>query len=130
MSTRGGKRPGAGRPKGSRNRKTLDQQNMILRAQGAASLAVDVLTEIAEHGESETARIAAAVHLLDRAYGKPVKMEIVVEKPVDRLAQLLQEINQSGRGRYPIVEDVSKVEDDGDLWRPPAATPKKTSEPS
>lgn len=128
MSTRGGKRPGAGRPKGSRNKKTLDQENMILRAQGVASLAIDVLTEIAEHGESEPARIAAATHLLDRAYGKPVRMEVIAEEPVDRLGQFIQEINRTGVGRYPIVADVTKVDDD--LWDSPAASLKKTPETS
>lgn len=124
MSTRGGKRPGAGRPKGSRNKKTLDQENMILRAQGVASLAIDVLTEIAEHGESEAARITAAVNLLDRAYGKPVRMEIVAEKPVDGLDLLIQNINRTGVGRYPIVSDVKMVDDDVDVPTPVASRRK------
>jgi hypothetical protein len=42
-----------------------------------AEMAIITLVEICERGESESARIAAAVALLDRAWGKPtVAMEV------------------------------------------------------
>ncbi|MFC3614768.1 hypothetical protein ACFORG_13425 [Lutimaribacter marinistellae] len=69
---RGGKRPGAGRPKGSGAKASrLDRQNMILKLREHGELALDVLVEIAQHGESESARISASTQILDRAYGRP-----------------------------------------------------------
>lgn len=54
----------------------------------------------------------------------------MVEKPVDRLEQLMQEINRTGSGRYPIAKEIAKDDDDEDLWHPPAARPTKMSETS
>ena len=72
MSNRGGKRPGAGRPKGSGNKASkLDRENMILEARSYGNIALETLKDIAQNSKSDTARISAAVHLLDRAFGKP-----------------------------------------------------------
>lgn len=63
----GGKREGAGRPAGSRNRATQEVQELA-REHGP-----DVLSELArlaKEAESESARVAACNAILDRAYGK------------------------------------------------------------
>lgn len=72
MAERGGARPGAGRPKGAKDKATKEAGATIAelaRAHGAAAL--KVLLGIAMSGDSEAARVAAANALLDRGYGKP-----------------------------------------------------------
>ena len=72
MTDRGGERDGAGRPAGSPNRATVDQKARLCEiARMHAATAIDALAEIAESGQSESARIAAACAILDRGYGKP-----------------------------------------------------------
>ena len=66
----GGKRPGAGRPKGSQNKATRDLRGM---AQEYTTEALSVLHEVMTTGDSAAARVAAANALLDRGYGKPVQ---------------------------------------------------------
>lgn len=74
MAQRGGKRPGAGRKKGSRNKATDEQLGSLTdMAQSHAPLALEALVSIAHGGESEAARVAAANAILDRGYGKPVQ---------------------------------------------------------
>jgi len=69
---RGGKREGAGRPKGSRSAATSEQIATISElARMHADMAVTALAQIAQSGESEAARVSAANALLDRAFGKP-----------------------------------------------------------
>ena len=72
MAKRGGARPGAGRPKGSRNRAT-DQHKATLEelARSYTEVAIQALVNIAQAGESESARVSAASAILDRGYGKP-----------------------------------------------------------
>lgn len=65
---RGGKREGAGRPKGAVNKATADIREA---AQQYSSQALSVLVKVATEGESEAARVAAANAILDRAHGKP-----------------------------------------------------------
>ncbi|MFP1634098.1 hypothetical protein ACLB6G_20400 [Zhengella sp. ZM62] len=68
----GGKRPGAGRPKGSRSAATKEQiANLSELAKMHSEAALDALVKIATKGESEAARVSAAVAILDRGYGKP-----------------------------------------------------------
>lgn len=64
----GGKRPGAGRPKGAKNKRTLEIE---AAAKEFAPVALQALAEIAQSSESDSARVAASSALLDRAYGKP-----------------------------------------------------------
>ena len=72
MAERGGKRAGAGRPKGSSNRATTEQKMRLSElAKQYAGVAIKTLADIAENGQCERARIAAACAVLDRAYGKP-----------------------------------------------------------
>lgn len=64
----GGKREGAGRPKGSRNKVTADIKEI---AQGFGQEAITHLVEIARDGEApHAARVAAIREVLDRGYGK------------------------------------------------------------
>lgn len=103
---RGGTRPGAGRPKGSPNKATVDLQDA---AREYTEEALETLRAICASGQSESARVAAATALLDRGYGKPRQqlsaeltgkdgapladrsnsLEIFKER-IDRLAQALR----------------------------------------
>ena len=67
-SGRGGRRVGAGRPRGPRSELIRSIES---RAQEYASIALDALIAVAGEGRSESARVAAAQALLDRGYGKP-----------------------------------------------------------
>jgi len=64
----GGRRPGAGRPKGSKNKANRELRDL---ARSYTAQALETLAHIASHGESEGARVQASVALLDRAWGKP-----------------------------------------------------------
>jgi hypothetical protein len=67
----GGKRPGAGRPKGARNRVTADIKAL---AQTYGADAIDTLAEIMKNESApEAARISAAKELIDRGFGKAVQ---------------------------------------------------------
>jgi hypothetical protein len=65
-----------------------------------APMALRTLAEIAEKGESETARVAASNALLDRGFGRPmqnVDLRVLVEKKItdltaEELAQLEQHL--------------------------------------
>ena len=77
MATRhGGRRPGAGRPPGSRNRATLareaDGRTLTELAREKTAFAVGVLESVAADADAPaSARISAAKALLDRAWGRP-----------------------------------------------------------
>ena len=64
----GGRRPGAGRPKGSKNKANKELRDL---ARTYTKDALKTLSQIAQKGESETARVQASVALLDRGWGKP-----------------------------------------------------------
>lgn len=69
---RGGKRPGAGRPKGARSRATREQKATLQElARAHTETALKVLVQVAKESESDSARVAAANALLDRGYGRP-----------------------------------------------------------
>lgn len=71
MAQRGGKRVGAGRPKGAKDRLTREAGATISEmARAYTDDALAALVKIARSGESEAARVSAANALLDRAYGK------------------------------------------------------------
>lgn len=71
---RGGRRDGAGRPQGARSRATKAHKATLSDlARLHTSVALTALVDIAKKGESESARVAAANALLDRAYGKPTQ---------------------------------------------------------
>jgi hypothetical protein len=73
-TNRGGKRPGAGRRKGSVARATREHKATLGDlARKHTDVAMKALADIAAKGESESARVAASNSILDRAYGKPVQ---------------------------------------------------------
>lgn len=74
MAQRGGKRPGAGRRKGSVARATKEHKATLGElARIYTDDAMQALADVARRGESESARVAASVALLDRGFGKPVQ---------------------------------------------------------
>jgi hypothetical protein len=69
---RGGKRPGAGRPKGRKNTATAAQCATLEElARAHTQTALEALVKVATGGESESARVSAATAILDRGYGRP-----------------------------------------------------------
>jgi hypothetical protein len=80
---RGGKREGAGRKKGAKDRKPRSSPIIIAKAQEKRELreaarqftnqALKTLAAICNGGQSEAARVSAACALLDRGYGKPTQ---------------------------------------------------------
>jgi hypothetical protein len=80
---RGGKREGAGRKKGSKDRRPRSSPVIIAPAEEKRQLreaarqftddALNTLAAICNDGQSEAARVSAACALLDRGYGKPTQ---------------------------------------------------------
>jgi hypothetical protein len=66
----GGARPGAGRKPGKVSQAKRELAEM---AKDHAADALATLAQIARSGESEQARVSAASHILDRAYGRPIQ---------------------------------------------------------
>lgn len=94
---RGGKRPGAGRPKGSRDTATVEQKATLEElARSHTPLAMQTLADVAQKSESDAARVSAAQAILDRGYGKP-----------------RQAVEHAGDPENPILVDVP----DGNLAR-------------
>ena len=65
-----GSKPGerrGGRQKGTPNKATAD---IKAAAQAHGPRMIELLAEIAQHGESEAARVSAISNILDRGYGK------------------------------------------------------------
>jgi hypothetical protein len=84
MTRRGGKRAGAGRPSGRRNKATVEQKlTLEALARAHTDTAVAVLVEVAQHGQSEAARVSAANSILDRGYGKARQLEPETVSPAD-----------------------------------------------
>ena len=80
---RGGKREGAGRKKGSKDKRPRSSPVIIAPAQEKRELreaarqftddALKTLAAICNEGQSEAARVSAASALLDRGFGKPTQ---------------------------------------------------------
>lgn len=69
----GGKREGAGRPKGSiKNIASYAEKLHIGElAREHTKMAINTLVELAESAENENVRVSAAGQILDRGYGRP-----------------------------------------------------------
>jgi hypothetical protein len=67
MAKKGGKRIGAGRPAGSKNKVTPEIKAM---AQKHCPEALEMIVQLAQSADNESTRLAAAKELLDRGYGK------------------------------------------------------------
>jgi hypothetical protein len=95
---RGGKREGAGRPSGARNTVGADLREA---AREYTPEALETLRSICKSAASESARVAAASAILDRAYGKPAATVHAVGDVTHRQAAPLGE---------PLSETVSWLE--------------------
>jgi hypothetical protein len=70
--SRGGSRPGAGRPTGSQNADTAAMRSALSGLlEGEVQGAIEALVDIAKNGKSEAARVSAACAILDRTHGRP-----------------------------------------------------------
>lgn len=83
---RGGKREGAGRPKGAVNKATADIREA---AQEYSQEALDTLAKVMRDGDSAAAKVAAANSILDRAHGKP-KQSMDIDANVDASVTLVE----------------------------------------
>ena len=86
----GGRREGAGRPKGALNKAT---QGIREAAQQYTEQALATLAEVMVSGNSEAARVAAANSLLDRGWGKP-RQQPEAATEADFLAEHCDRIQQ------------------------------------
>jgi len=69
--SRGGFRKGAGRPAGSINKSSPAQTERLSElAKTYTEEALETLVDVARNGRTDSARVAAANAILDRAYGK------------------------------------------------------------
>lgn len=89
---RGGKRDNAGRPPGTPNAATAATKAALSElAAGHVEAAMTALADIAANGQSEAARVSAAIAILDRAYGRPKTVPLMApvmgipESPFDGL---------------------------------------------
>lgn len=90
MAQHGGKRLGAGRPKGSKTRwRKEDTAELAERAREHAEDAVQTILDLMREGESEQVRLNAAMSILDRGYGKP-KQAVNVDANV-RVSEMTDE---------------------------------------
>ena len=98
---RGGQRTGAGRPSGSKNKSSKAQISTLSElAKDYAPEAIAMLAEVMRYGMSDSARVAAASAILDRAFGRPKQVEIEPQK--DGLTRLLEDIQSRG-SKAPIA---------------------------
>lgn len=56
---------------GGRPKRTEEEFKLIDACKTKSPRALEVMSEIMEHGESEKTRLAAAIAIIERAYGKP-----------------------------------------------------------
>jgi len=109
ISTHGGKRVGAGRPRGALNRLTRPVRELAAD-QGAAS--IDKLVHLRDSATSEQVQFAAAKELLDRAYGR-TRQEIDVNAGqqirviVNRSAAALPDWSEAPPALIDQTEDIS-----------------------
>jgi hypothetical protein len=74
-------------------------------------MAITTLVEICEHGQNEMARIAAAIALLDRAWGKPT-MAVEVQEALDIGALLLEAHRKAATALgTPMTIEATNVDD-------------------
>jgi hypothetical protein len=72
---------------------------------------LEILVEIAEHGQSETARVSAADKILDRALGKaPQHVDVTALRHTEIVYRSAQEIQQEliARGVPQVLLDYDK----------------------
>lgn len=90
MGSRGGKRPGAGRPKGSKDKTPFDVRQA---AMARAERAFKVLDDIAVSSRVlPSTRVIAANSILDRAFGKPVQSTQMIGADGEVIAPVVVQI--------------------------------------
>lgn len=101
MPTRGGKREGAGRPKGAVSKATAD---IKAAASEYSEAALSVLITVAKNTKAPAAaRVAAANAILDRAHGKPKQSVDVDAKGLGPVS--VTYVASSGPAPTPTEED-------------------------
>ena len=103
----GGRRPGAGRPAGSRNRSTMAREagavTLAELARESTADAIMALREVMLDAEAPaSARISAATALLDRAYGRPSPRVALDNDPDSADADTLRLIGPDDPGFEPL----------------------------
>lgn len=77
----GGRRAGAGRKPGSKDRATVEQRAALEElARSHTKTAIDAIVAVASDQAQGAARVSAANALLDRGYGKPFQSHEVTGK--------------------------------------------------
>lgn len=71
MAAKGGKRPGAGRPKGSLNKATADVK--VIAGEYSEEAVATLALIMRDAGAPAAARVSASNAILDRAHGKPTQ---------------------------------------------------------
>lgn len=90
-ASRGGRRPGAGRPKG---KVSAAKKEIAEMARDYAEDAMKVLVDVARDANAPAAaRVSAANAIIDRGYGKA---PATVEPTVNPLAEAIREISRRG----------------------------------
>lgn len=93
---RGGKRPGAGRKPGAKDRAAAGEvASLSALARKHTPEALRTLVNVATKGMSEAAQVTAATAILDRGYGRP-----------------MQSMEHSGPNGGPIKHDLSGLSDE------------------
>lgn len=91
MAAKGGRRPGAGRPKGSRNKVANDLREA---AQKYTAEALETLAHVMKTSESDASRVAAATALLDRGHGRPAQKQDIDLNVRHGLVDILAELGE------------------------------------
>ena len=108
---RGGKRAGSGRPAGSRNRATREISVAISKAAREYSAeALETLVDVARNGSTDSARVAAANALLDRAYGRTAQGFDLI--PISTVADLQRKMADVVCVHVKDRETASKIAED------------------
>ena len=74
---------------GGRPAKTAEELDLIAACKAKTPRALDVMVHIMESGDVEKNRLAAAMAIIERAYGKPVQP---------------QDVNINGGGLFTVIE--------------------------
>ncbi len=126
--------PGAGRPKGVKDRSTIAQRATLSElARRYTKTALKTLVDVCTGGQSEAARVSAATALLDRGYGKPAQEITGTVDVGDRSQRLTQVLVMVGDASGIAAGDRTALEASVKALAGPDKadeTPRKPSEPS
>ena len=94
---RGGRRAGAGRPKGHGNRNTARNRKLVSElARDHTERAINTLVLMMEHSKSDQVRVQAACALLDRGYGRPpAQLDVAAQSQVQVVYRTEAEFRQA-----------------------------------